>query len=60
MELNIFFTREIEMLKQIARYYVANYKNDQGSIITTEEWQKVNHIIVLLELFFFVTTECRK
>ena len=39
---------------------MANYKNDQDSIITAEEWQRFNHIIVLLEPFCFVTTECRK
>ena len=41
------------------RYYVANYENDQDSIITAKEWQMVNHIILLLEPFF-VTKECSK
>ena len=30
---------------------MANYNNDKESIITAKEWQLVNHIILLLELF---------
>ena len=53
----------LERLKKIksgVRYYMANYKNDQDSIITAKKLQLVNHIILLLEPFFFVTTECSK
>ena len=42
----------LKKLKSSVRYYVANYKNDQDSNITPEEWQLVNHIILLLEPFF--------
>ena len=45
----------LERLKKIksgVQYYDANYKNNQDSIITAKEWQLVNHIILLLELFF--------
>ena len=42
----------LKKLKSVVRYYVANYKNDQDFIIKAEEWQLVNHIILLLELFF--------
>ena len=41
----------LKKLKSGVRYYVANYKNDQGSIITAEEWHLVIQIILLLELF---------
>ena len=50
----------LKMLKSGVRYYVANYKNDQDSIITDKEWHLVNHIIRLLEPFFFLTNECSK
>ena len=50
----------LKKLKSVVRYYVANYKNDQDFIIKAEKWQLVNHIILLLELFFFVTKECSK
>ena len=39
---------KLKKLKSSVRYYVANYKNNQDSIITAEEWQLVNHIILLL------------
>ena len=42
---------KLKKLKSIVQYYVANYKNDQDSVITAEEWQLVNHIILLLESF---------
>ena len=50
----------LEILKKIKsgdQYYVAIYKNDQDSIFTSEEWQLLNHIILLLEPFF-VAKEC--
>ena len=49
----------LKKLKSGVRYYVANYKNDQDSIIKAKEWQLVNHIFLLLKLFF-VTKECSK
>ena len=39
----------LKKLKSIVQYYVANFKNDQDSNITPEEWQLVNDIILLLE-----------
>ena len=50
----------LKKLKSSVRYYVANYKNDQDSNITPEEWQLVNDIILLLKPFFFVKKECSK
>ena len=47
-----FMLKWLEKLKSGVRYYVANNKNDQDFIIKAEEWQLVNHIILLLELFF--------
>ena len=44
----------LERLKKLRSgvwYYVANYKNDQDSIIIAKEWQLVDHIILLLEPF---------
>ena len=38
---------------------MVNYKNNQNSITTAEEFQLVNHIIILLEPFF-VTKDCNK
>ena len=51
LELNISYARETENVKSGVRYYVANYKNDQDSIITAKEWQLVIHIILVLEPF---------
>ena len=42
----------LKKLKTGVRYYVANYKNAQDSIITAKEWQLVNQIILLLKPFF--------
>ena len=42
----------LKKLKTSVRFYVANYKNDSDSVITAEEWQLVNHIILLLEYYF--------
>ena len=49
----------LKKLKSGVRYYVANYKNCQDSIITAKEWQLVNQIFILLN-YFFVTKECSK
>ena len=49
MKLNISNAKETEKTK--IRYYEPNYKNDQDSIITAKEWQMVDNIILLLELF---------
>ena len=43
----------LKKLKLSDQHYVANYKDDPISIITAEEWQLVNHIILLLEPVFF-------
>ena len=42
----------LKKLKLGVRYYVANYKNDQDSIITAKERHLINH--------FFVIKECSK
>ena len=42
----------LKNLKSSVRYFVANYKNDQDSLITAEVWQLVNHIILLYEPLF--------
>ena len=39
-------------LKLSVQCYVVNYKNDQNSFIIAEEWQLINHIILLPEPFF--------
>ena len=44
----------LKKLKSMVRYYLANFKNDQDSNITPEEWQLVNDIILLFEPFFCI------
>ena len=46
-----FMLERQKKLKSGVRYYVANYKNDQDSIITANKWPLINHIVVLLEHF---------
>ena len=44
----------LKKLKLSVQHYVANYKDDLNSIITAEEWQLVDHIILLLQPFFCI------
>ena len=52
--------KRLEKLKSSVQHYVVTYKSESDLIITAEEWQLVNHIILLLEPFFIVTKECSK
>ena len=44
--------KRLKKLKLSARYLVANNINDQDPFITAEEWQLVDHIILLLTPIF--------
>ena len=50
-KLTYLMLERLKKLKLSVQHYEANYKDDPSSIITAEEWQLVEYIILLLQFF---------